>query len=126
MVEEHEQAPVQQPAPLLQLLQGRRVGELDAALQLAHQDQRAVPVGHQDLRHAKTTSRKRPHPQHHQKVSREERNVNAKAKRRGGEVTTCPFPFLSVLLLSRENVTDRPTCKEGLLQPLVLRGGHSK
>lgn len=49
MVEEDEQAPVQQPAPLLQLLQGRRVGELDAALQLAHQDQGAVPVGHQDL-----------------------------------------------------------------------------
>lgn len=52
MVEEHEQAPVQQPAPLLQLLQRRSVSELDAALQLPQQRQRAVPVRHEDLRDA--------------------------------------------------------------------------
>ena len=54
VIEEHEQAPVQQPAPLLKLLQRRRAGKLDAALQLAQQYQGTVPVGHQDLKEAPT------------------------------------------------------------------------
>ena len=51
VVEEHEEAPVQQPASLLELLQGRSVGELDARLELSQQGQRAVPVRDEDLRH---------------------------------------------------------------------------
>lgn len=49
VIEEDEEAPVQEPASLLQLLQRRCVGILYTALQLAEETQRAVPVDEQDL-----------------------------------------------------------------------------